>query len=161
MNGVSIAFALQAALFAAGGSEYQTSYDKAEAAGQPLLVLVGKNDCPNCRVMKEQTLPALDRSGGLQDIVYTEVDSESNPQLTRQFLRGESLPQLVLYTPVGKLWRRTHIEGAQSEAEIRGFLQRQIARGKEVAAQSKKKKAAAAASFTPPDVSRWYSSGGS
>lgn len=160
MFGVSVAFALQAAILGAGGREYQAAYDKAEAAGQPLLVLVVKADCPNCRDMKEQTLPAVDRSGGLQDIVYTEIDSESDPQLTRQLLRGESLPQLVLYTPVGKLWRRTHIEGAQSEAQISGFLRRQIARGKEVAAQSKKRKAAAA-SFTPPDLSRWYSSGGS
>ncbi len=159
MYGFSAVVVLQVALLATTGSEYQKAYDKAEAEGKPLVVLVGTQQSPACHVMREETLPKMIRSGRLKDVVYTEVDSETNPKLTRQLLRGESLPQLVLYTPVGKLWRRTHIAGAHSEDTIRDFLQRQIARGKVVAQQAKQQRTTVM--HSPSDVIFSYSSGSS
>ena len=76
----------------------------------------------------------------LENLVFVAVDSEDSPALTRQLLRGDSLPQLVLYTPVGKLWRRTHLSGEQSQSEILAYLQREIVRGQEVAQKASKDK---------------------
>jgi hypothetical protein len=99
----------------------------------------------------------LTLSGGLKDIVYTEVDAEAKPELTRQLLRGDTLPQLVLYTPVGKLWRRTHIAGAQSPSEVQAFLKKEIAKGREVAERARQEKLNIDAAYTWSNVT--YSSG--
>ncbi len=155
MYGLTAVAVLQVALLATGESEYQKAYNQAERAGKPLLVLVGDDACPNCRMMKQETMPELIRSGELNDVVFTELNAEAKPELTQQFVRGDTLPQLVLYTPVGKLWRRTHISGVQSEAEIHKFLTREIAKGLEVAAQARQKKA------TTSNVIYTYSTGSS
>ncbi len=136
MLGLTAATVMQVAILATTGSEYQEAYDRADEEGKPLLVLVGTTWCPGCRVMKSQTIPELRRSGGLKEIVFTEVDSDAKPKLSRQLLRGNSIPQLVLYTRVGKKWRRTHLTGAQSPAQIRKYLKREIATGRAVAEKS-------------------------
>ncbi len=158
MHGLTAATILQIALFATNGSEYQEAYNKAEKAGKPLLVLVGPEQSPDCRAMKQKTLPELKRAGGLDNVVYTEVDSDTNPNLSGQMLRSGSLPQLVLYTPVGKLWRRTHISGAKSQSEIRAFLQREIAKGREVAKAARETQTTVMYS---PSTTYSYSSGSS
>jgi hypothetical protein len=159
MYGFSAVVVLQAALLANTASDYQKAYDKAEAAAKPLLVLVGTEQSPAWRTLKEKTLRDLSRSGGLKEVVFVEVESQDNPKLTRQLLRGESLPQLVLYTPVGKLWRRTHIAGARSEDEVRDFLKREIAQGKLVARQAKQQKTTVM--DNPSDTFYSFSSGSS
>ncbi len=159
MYGLTTVAVWHIALLATSGNGYQEAYNRAEKAGKPLLVLVGTDQCPDFQAMKQQTLPALSRAGGLKDIVFTEVDSDAIPALTRQLLRGDSLPQLVLYTPVGKLWRRTHLSGAQSQSEILAFLKQQIARGQVVAENASKKRTTTFSSHSP--VMNSYSSGGS
>ena len=159
MYGLVTVAVLHVALVATNGSEYQEAYNLAEKAGKPLLVLIGTDECPDCQVMKQRTMPELNRSGALENLVFIDVDSEDNPALTRQLLRGDSLPQLVLYTPVGKLWRRTHLSGAQSESEILAYLQRQIARGREVA--EKASQARTTVSDSQSHIIFSYSSGGS
>ena len=159
MLGLTTVAVLHVAFVAANGSVYQEAYNRAEAAGKPLLVLVGNDRYADYRVMREKTMPELTRSSALQDIVFAAVDSDAKPALTRQLLRGDSLPQLVLYTPVGKLWRRTQLSGAQSEGEILAFLEREIAKGREVAEKANRKKTTVSASQT--NVIYSYSVGGS
>jgi len=84
-------------------------------------------------------MPELDRAGALDHVVYVAVDVDDNAALTRQLLRGDALPQLVLYTQVGKLWRRTHLSGASSQSEILAYLEREISRGQEVAERASRK----------------------
>lgn len=157
MYGIGSVIILQA-LLATGSSSYQRAYDQAAVAGKPLLVLVASEKNSACLAMSDRTLPALRQSGQLKDVVFTQVDSDASPKLTEQLARGEELPQLVLYTPVGKQWRRTHLAGARSAQEVREFLDQQIARGKEVARERQQGQSGAArrVTYTIP----MYSSGG-
>ncbi len=159
MLGLTTATILQVALVATSGSEYQEAYNKADKAGKPLLVLVGPAQNSDYRLMKEKTVPELKRNGAMDGVVFTIVDSSTNSSLSNQMLRSGSLPQLVLYTPVGKLWRRTHISGTPSQNEIRAFLDREIARGREVAKAAHEAKTTV--NYTPSDVPYSYSSGSS
>ncbi len=159
MYGLVTVTVLHIALSSTSGSKYQEAYNRAEKAGKPLLVLVGTDRSPDCRVMQQQTMPELHRAGALENLVFVAVDSEDSPALTRQLLRGDSLPQLVLYTPVGKLWRRTHLSGEQSQSEILAYLQREIVRGQEVAQKASKDKTTVSDSQSQIIFS--YSSGGS
>ena len=157
MHGVFMVALLHAALAPTTGSEYTAAFNQAEEAGKPLLVLVGAG--PEYSEMKQEIMPELQRAGGLKEVVFTEVDADDIPDLTRQLRRGQPLPQLVLYTPVGKLWRRTHIAGAPSQGEIQAFLKREIAKGQEVAFRASRK--TTTISQSQANVMHSYSVGGS
>lgn len=133
MLGLTATTVAQVVLMASSGAAYQQAFDRADKEDKPLLVLVGAEWCPGCRQMKNQTIPELKELGSLKEVVFTEVDTDSKPELTRKILRGTSIPQLVLYTPVGKNWRRTHLTGAQSANQVQQFLKREIATGRDVA----------------------------
>ena len=133
MLGLTASTIMQVALLATAGGDYQEAFEKADKEGKPLLVLVGTNWCPGCRVMKQETIPEFRRTGGLNNVVFTQVDADAKPELSSKLLRGNSIPQLVLYTKVGKLWRRTQLTGAHSPTEISGFLKREIAAGRAAA----------------------------
>ncbi len=136
MVGLTAATLLQVALLTAAGDGYQEAYQRAEEEGKPLLILVGTEWCPGCRVMKGENIPELKREGGLGDVVYTEVDADTKPTLSRRLLRGNSIPQLVLYMRVGKLWRRAQLTGVHSPEEVRGFIRREVAAGRSETANS-------------------------
>ncbi|MFO7906076.1 MAG: thioredoxin family protein [Planctomycetota bacterium] len=123
---------LQIALLTTTGGEYQKAFERADDHDKPFLVLVGADWCPGCRAMKQEAIPELDRAGDLKGIVYVEVDTDAKPDLSRKLLRGRSIPQLVLYTQAGELWRRVHLAGVHSPGKIRKFLERQISAGREV-----------------------------
>lgn len=160
MHGLTMAAVLQVAMLATSMNDYQTAYNRAEAAGKPLLVLVGEAESPDYRQLKQETLPELIRLGALDNMVITEVERDAKPDLTRQLVRGDALPQLVLYTPVTKkTWRRTHVSGAPTEREIQTFLVREISKGLEVAAKSRDKKPSTVSQI--PDAGFTFSTGSS
>jgi thioredoxin-like negative regulator of GroEL len=133
MLGLSTAIVLQTALLTPGGGTYEAAYARADSQNKPLLILVGAAWCPGCQVMKNETIPSFHRRGGLSKVVYVQVDADARPELTRQLLRGNSIPQLILYTKAGKYWRRSHLTGAQPASEIQTFLKREITTGRQVA----------------------------
>ncbi len=130
MFGLTAATVMQLALLSATGSDYQQAYDKAQEEGKPMLILIGTDWCPGCRIMKQENIPELKREGGLKDVVFTQVNADNKPTLSRRLMRGNSIPQLVLYMRVGRLWRRTQLTGVHSPEEVRGFIRRQIAAGR-------------------------------
>ncbi|MCU0960393.1 MAG: thioredoxin family protein [Pirellulaceae bacterium] len=109
-----------------GGSEYQEAYAEADRDGKPLLVLVGAEWCPGCRTMKEEMLPQLRREGGLADVVFTTVDTDYKPTLSRRLLRGNSIPQLVMFTRGKRGWRRSQLTGVHAPELIREFIRTEM-----------------------------------
>lgn len=132
MLGITAATMMQVALLATGASEYSEAYSRAEQENRPLLVLVGAPWCPGCQVMKQESIPELERVGGLKNLEFVEVDADAKPELSRQLLRGNAIPQLILFTRIGTKWRRTHMTGPHSADEISGFLKREIAKGQKL-----------------------------
>lgn len=118
---------IQIALLFSGADDYQQAYEKATEQGKPLLVLVGADWCPGCRTMKLQHVPALQRDGGLKHVVYTSVNSDEKPTLSNRLLRGNAIPQLILFTRSDAGWRRTQLTGVHEPADIRRFIDRQLA----------------------------------
>jgi len=159
MYGVTIITALHVALLTTTASEYQQAYNRAESAGRPFLVLVTAKEHAESQTMKDETLPRLRDQGLLEQVVFAHVDTNAKPALARELLRGRQVPQLVLFTPWGKLWRRTELQGARAEGEIAGFLQHEIAKGQEIDQRSSSQDAASSVDFW--QAAQPYSLGGS
>jgi len=126
MTGLSAAIVLQTVIFSTGVLPYSTAYERTENNGKPLLVLVGADWCPACQEMKSSTLVNMVKNGKLQGVEYAIVNTDQDSKLATKLMRGESIPQLILFerTPTG--WRRTQLTGAQSEQRVSTFIERAV-----------------------------------
>ena len=127
MSGLAIGWALQAAMLVTGADAYETALKKAEENGQPVMVLVGADWCPGCVTMKNSTIPAMARAGQLKGVQYLTVNYDQNPTLARQLMRGNSIPQLVIFSKTNKGWHREQITGSTSSGAVNGMIQRAVA----------------------------------
>ena len=127
MSGLASLLILQQAILAANPAPYQTALKDAQAQERPLLVLVGATWCPGCQAMKQTVLPSLERAGGMRAVSFAAVDADSEPDVARQLMRGNSIPQLIVFakTPQGK-WHREQIIGEASNAEVKSLIARAI-----------------------------------
>ena len=126
MIGLTSIVALQIAFLTAPPSAYQEAFDQADKEGKPLLVLVGADWCPGCRTMKDEMIPELEREGDLAQVVFATVNTDEKPALSKRLLRGNSIPQLVLYTRNARGWRRSQLTGVHESRNIRQFLRNEI-----------------------------------
>lgn len=110
-----------------GGQPYGEAYQKSQTEDRPLLVLVGADWCPGCRTMKQNVLPRLTRSGKLEKVEFAMVDADREPELARKLMRGNSIPQLILFSRGADGWRRTQLTGARSDQEVGQFVQQGVA----------------------------------
>jgi thiol-disulfide isomerase/thioredoxin len=126
MMGLTATVALHFALLTTPTTAYQDAYDQADKEGKPLLVLVGADWCPGCRTMKDEMIPELERNGDLSQVAFTTVNTDEKPALSKRLLRGNSIPQLVLFIRNGKGWRRAQLTGVHEPKNIRQFLRSEI-----------------------------------
>lgn len=115
---------LQAAAVTAGGQDYATAYKEMTETGRPLVVLIGADWCPGCRVMKQAAMPELEKQGGLSNVAYAYVNADHQSKLAGKLMQGTSIPQLILYHKTPSGWQRQQLTGAQSVTDIEAFLQR-------------------------------------
>ncbi len=127
MSGLAMGLVLQAALLTSGADNYEAALKTAQENGQPLVVLVGADWCPGCVTMKTSTMPAMARSGGLKGVQYVTINYDQNPTLARKIMRGNSIPQLVVFSKTEKGWHREQITGATSSGAVTGLIQRAVA----------------------------------
>jgi len=113
---------------------YAEGYRQMQQTGRPLLVLVGADWCPGCRTMKNATLPALEKAGQLDDVIPASVNCDRESDLADQLMRGGTIPQLILFTRTKDGWRRTQLTGAYGAADVRKFLNREVAQHQAVPA---------------------------
>lgn len=136
MSGLAMGLVLQAALLVGGADSYETALQAAKDNGQPMLVLVGADWCPGCVTMKNSTMPSIARTGGLKGVNYITVNYDQNPTLARQMMRGNSIPQLVVFSKTDKGWHREQITGATSAGAVGGLIKRALAAQAPVAANT-------------------------
>ena len=101
---------------------YDQAYNHATTSGRPLLVLVGADWCPACRVMKSSTLVDMERQGKLADVAFSVVDTDRQRLLSSQLMTGGSIPQLILFEKTESGWKKTQLTGAQSAGQVEAFL---------------------------------------
>src|SRR5687767_292234 len=100
MTGLLLCIAMMAAPADHQPINYDDAYESANKTKKPMLILVSADWCPACRVMKQSTLPQLFREGKLAGVTYTIVDVDQMPRLSSQLMRSNSIPQLILWTPL-------------------------------------------------------------
>ena len=118
---------LHAALLSTGGATYTEAHQLNLQTGRPLVVLVGADWCPHCRVMKQSTLPQVAQRGLLGKVAFAEVNSDREGTLARQLMEGGPIPQLIMYHKTADGWQRSSLVGSRSAGEIESFLQRGLA----------------------------------
>jgi hypothetical protein len=61
--------------------------------------------------------------------------------LASQLLEGDTIPQLIVYTPTQNGWKRERVTGAKSEAEVEAMIDRAVkaAKGADRLSMSEKK----------------------
>lgn len=137
MNGLAFSLVLQSALLAGGVQDYEAAYKQTEANGQPMLVLIGAEWCPGCRTMKQAVMPRLAQGGKLKKVNFAIINTDAEGALAAKLMRGNSIPQLIVFAKTEKGWHREQITGATSDAAVEGLMQRAI--DAQIAAASEKK----------------------
>jgi len=102
--------------------KYQEAHQQAIATKRPMLILVGADWCPACRLMKHDTLAMMQQNGKLKEVLFSTVNTDDEPELAAQLMRSSTIPQLVLYTPAPQGWYRTYLHGSQQEERITGMI---------------------------------------
>ena len=105
---------LHAALLSTGGATYTEGINSNLQTGRPLVVLVGADWCPHCRVMKQSTLPQVAQRGLLGKVAFAEVNSDHEGALASQLMEGGPIPQLIMYRKSGDGWQRTSLIGSRA-----------------------------------------------
>jgi thioredoxin-like negative regulator of GroEL len=120
------------AVFASGdaaspGLSYAEAYRSAEQDGKPLVVVVGADWCPACQNLKHSTLASMWAEGDLQEVSVAQVDKDEEPELANKLMRGETIPQIIVFTPKPQGgWQRTQMTGFQSQGTLRSLIRRAV-----------------------------------
>lgn len=117
---------VQVSLLGAGPLTYEQAYKVNEETGKPLVVLIGAEWCPACKVMKNATMPQVAKDGVLSDVAFTVVDADKDPRVAKEMMNGGSIPQLVMFHKTSDGWKHERLVGAQSPSAVVNFLRRGI-----------------------------------
>ena len=111
---VALALLLAVTGESANNLDYETAFAKAEKEKKPLLILVGAPWCASCQVMKRDTIEPMRAAGELDGVVVTYIDKDERPELAGQLMKGDTLPQVVMYCKEENNWKRLSLTGMQS-----------------------------------------------
>jgi len=101
---------------------YADALAASNASGTPLLVLLKADWCPACEHMKSTVLPEIQRNGGMKRVQFAVVDTDDEPQLAERLMRGNSIPQLIIFTATDNGWHSDQIVGASAPEDVAGFI---------------------------------------
>ena len=104
--------------------EYEAAFTKAQKENKPLVILVGASWCASCQIMKRETIEPMHQAGRLDDVVLTFVDKDERPELAEQLMKGETLPQIVVYAKKTGSCKRYSLSGMQSENRMTELIGR-------------------------------------
>lgn len=101
---------------------YKSAHQQMVETGRPIVVLVGAEWCPACRVMKNTAVPQAQQRGVLDRVAFATVNTDHEAELAKELTGGGSIPQLVMYHRTAAGWQRRVLVGAQSPTAIEGFI---------------------------------------
>lgn len=103
---------------------YEEALQRAQEENKPLLILVGAKWCAACEVMKRETIEPMKQSGELKEVIVTYLDKDQRPELAQQLMKGETLPQVIMFCKEQDQWRRLSLTGMQSKPRMLELLGR-------------------------------------
>lgn len=101
---------------------YEAAYKTMQETGKPLVVLIGADWCPACQTMKTSVMPKLESSGKLKDVAFATVNTDHQDRIARGMMKGNLIPQLVIYTKTNDGWKLERLVGGQSVEVVEKFL---------------------------------------
>jgi thiol:disulfide interchange protein len=107
-----------------GQLSYEAAYRKAQDERKLLVVLVGADWCPACKTLKADTIGPMKQAGEFDEVVYTQLDKDAQPELANQVMQGKALPQLVVFCESESGWKRFSLTGMQSERRVKELLRK-------------------------------------
>jgi thioredoxin-like negative regulator of GroEL len=113
---------VQASVASTGGATYTEAHKMMSETGRPIVVLVGAEWCPACRVMKTTAMPQVEKQGGLERVAFAHVNTDHESTLANQLMGGGSIPQLIMYNQTAQGWQRRVLVGAHSPTAIKQFI---------------------------------------
>jgi thioredoxin-like negative regulator of GroEL len=123
MKGLLVVAATIAMSEGSPAATYEAAYRQSQSEGRPLVVLVGAEWCSACRTMKGASLPEASRHGALDDVAFAMVDFDAENELAKKLLRGDTIPQLVMFYRDAAGSHRVQLTGVQDATAIARFLQ--------------------------------------
>ena len=121
---VALAFLLAVTAGEKSTSDYEAALAESQQEGKPLVVLIGAPWCASCQVMKRETIEPMMESGKLANVVVTFVNKDERPELAQQLMKGETLPQIVVFAKQTGGWKRFSLTGMQSQSRMAQLLDR-------------------------------------
>ena len=122
MSSLTLAVVLQVAVLGAPNEEYSAAYGRSLQTGRPLVVLLGADWCPGCRVMKGKVMPQVAMTGGLEGVEYVYVDIDRQRELGSKLSRAEAIPQLICFVRTPDGWRSGLLTGVQKPQKVVAFI---------------------------------------
>ncbi len=126
MTGIALAALLQVSLAVSDTPTTATLYEQAVKrsieSGKPVLVLVGADWCHYCKIVQRDVLPVLKERGLMDKVEYVYLDHDRDRDLVGRTLRGEIIPEMVMYRKTAEGWKRTDLSGGYKVEEIEGFI---------------------------------------
>lgn len=122
MTSLTVAALLQVSLLSTGGQSYAEAHRQQAETGRPLVVLIGADWCPACVTMKNSVIPQAQREGVLEGVAFAQVNTDQQPALSKQLMRGGMIPQLIVFHKSANGWQRKQLVGAQSISAIQGAI---------------------------------------
>lgn len=98
------------------------AYQRSVKTGQPLVVMLGADWCPACLEMRDETLPQVDKAGGMEGVEFAYLDVDRHRKLAGKFSCADAVPQLVRFDRTRKGWKSRCLVGAKSVKEVTSFL---------------------------------------
>lgn len=124
---------LVAALVSMSGStptayNYAEAYRKSQVEGKPLMVIVSAQWCPACHTLKDTTIREMETSGQLTEVNLAVVDRDAEPELARQLMREEKIPQIIVFSRTDQgSWSRSQLIGYQPTGPVRSLIRSAVA----------------------------------
>lgn len=103
---------------------YEAAFAKASKENKPLMVVVGARWCASCQILKKETIKPMQDAKKLDKVVLTYVDKDDRPELAEKLMKGETLPQIVVYTKKEGSWKRFSLTGLQSKKRMTELVAR-------------------------------------
>jgi len=112
--------------------DYTLAYKRSVQEDKPLMVVVGAEWCPACKVLKKTTIANMEMAGELDDVSLAVVDRDTEPELAKKLMADEKMiPQIIVFskTEDGR-WNRERLTGYQPVQPIRSLIRRVMSFGR-------------------------------
>ena len=106
---------------------YPEAYRLAVEQNRPLVVLVGAEWCPACKLMERQLFPFLRQRKLLGKIAFVVVDLDRDRKLGYQLVGDGPIPQLLVFRRLGNSWRMVRLIGVHDPTVVENQILRMAA----------------------------------